>query len=372
MRIVIVGATGNIGTAILRRLHQDVASPDGPDGTGAAGAQGAGSPGEEAGITGSGRHVGAHELVGIARHLPDDTVVPYANVEWHEADVAAPDAVERLTRILVGADAVVHLAWLLQPNHHERVLWATNVVGLRNLLAAVASARVPHVVVSSSVGAYSRGPKGSRVSEQWPTGGIHTSHYSRHKAANERALDEFEARHPQVVVSRVRPGLVFQRDAASEVARLFLGAHFPSRWLGRVRPPVLPVPVQVVSQAVHADDLADAFARILEQRAGGAFNVAGEPVLDPTALAEVVGARRAIPMRLAVLRSIMWVTWKLRLQASDPGWIDIATNVPVMSTERARSVLGWEPRRSSTSALREVLDGVADGARVPASPKLSH
>lgn len=352
MRIVIVGATGNIGTAILRRLHEDAASP-----------------GDSIGSEGTG---GAHELVGVARRLPDATVAPYSGVEWHEADVSAPDAVRRLTGILAGADAVVHLAWLLQPNHHERVLWATNVVGLGNLLAAAAAAGVPHVVVSSSVGAYSRGPKGSRVGEDWPTGGVHTSHYSRHKAANERAMDDFEARHPQIVLSRVRPGLVFQHDAASSIARLFIGQQVPKRWLGRVRLPVLAVPVQVVSQAVHADDLADAFARVIAQRAGGAFNVAGEPVLDPAALGEVFGARRVVPLRRAVLRAIVWVTWKLRLQASDPGWIDIATNVPVMSTARARSVLGWEPRRSSISAMRELLDALGEGARLPASPPLSH
>src|SRR5688572_2081807 len=261
MRIVIVGATGNIGTAILRRLQED-----------------GGSPGDS---TASGGYVGAHELVGVARRRPDATVAPYSGVEWHEADVSAPDAVERLTGILAGADTVVHLSWLLQPNHRERVLWATNVVGFDNLLAAAAAANVSHVVVSSSVGAYSRGPKGRRVDEDWPTGGVHTSHYSRHKAANERAMDDFEARHPQIVLSRVRPGLVFQHDAASSIGRLFLGAHFPKRWLGRVRLPILPIPVQVVSQAVHADDLADAFARVITQRAGGAFNVAGEPVLDP-------------------------------------------------------------------------------------------
>jgi nucleoside-diphosphate-sugar epimerase len=352
MRIVIVGATGNIGTAILRRLHEGAARPDDSAGAGDA--------------------VATHELVGVSRRRPDARVYPYSGVEWHEADVSAPDAVERLTGILTGADAVVHLSWLLQPNHRERVLWATNVVGFDNVLAAAAAAAVPHVVVSSSVGAYSRGPKGSRVGEDWPTGGVHTSHYSRHKAANERAMDEFEARHPQIVVSRVRPGLVFQHDAASSIARLFIGRQVPKRWLGRVRLPVLAVPVQVVSQAVHADDLADAFARVIAQRAGGAFNVAGEPVLDPEALGEVFGARRVVPLRRAVLRPIVWVTWKLRLQASDPGWIDIATNVPVMSTARARSVLGWEPRRSSTSALRELLDALGEGERVAASPPLSH
>ncbi len=266
MRIVIIGATGNIGTAVLRRLREGEA---------------------------------AHELVGIARRRPDERAGPYRGVEWHLVDVSVPGAVPELASILDGADAVLHLAWLLQPNHRERELWATNVDGLRRALEAAVIARVPHVVVASSVGAYSRGPKHSRVGEEWPTGGVHTSHYSRHKAVDERILDAFEAANPDVVLTRVRPGLVFQRDAASEMARLFVGGLLPVGWLGRVRVPVLPVPVQVISQAVHADDLADAIVRIIERRAGGAFNVAGEPVLDPVALAEVVGARRVVPVRLA-------------------------------------------------------------------------
>jgi UDP-glucose 4-epimerase len=338
MRIVIIGATGNIGTAVLRRVRDSEA------------------------IT---------EVVGVARRRPDARVEPYRGADWHTVDVSAPGIVPELTSILEGADAVIHLAWLLQPNHRERELWATNVDGLRRTLAAASAADVPHVVVVSSVGAYSRGPKHTRVDEDWPTGGIHTSHYSRHKAVDERLLDAFEAEHPDVVLTRVRPGLVFQRGAANEIAGLFAGSLLPVRWLGRVRIPILTVPAQVISQAVHADDLADAIVRIVERRAAGAFNIAGEPVLDPEALGEVLGARRVVPVRLAVVRALMWVTWKLRLQASDPGWLDIAANVPVMSTERARSVLGWTPRHRSTDALREVLDGLADGAGVEASPPLS-
>jgi UDP-glucose 4-epimerase len=337
MRIVIVGATGNIGTAILRRLHSA------PEGT---------------------------ELVGIARRLPDELAEPYRGVRWHSIDVSADRAVSALTRVFEGADAVVHLAWLLQPNRNERVLWATNVDGTRNALRAIADAHVPHGVFASSVGAYSRGPKDRRVSEDWPTGGVHSSHYSRHKAVGERMFDRFEATYRDVVLTRIRPGLVFQRDAATEIARLFLGPLFPTRWLGVVRPPILPMPVQVVSQAVHADDLADAFWRAIERRAGGAFNIAGEPVLSPDRVAEAVGARSAVPVRRAVARAALWATWKLRLQVSDPGWLDIATNVPVMSTERARAELGWVPSVSTVDALREVVEGMGQRAGLAGSPAL--
>jgi UDP-glucose 4-epimerase len=337
MRVVVVGATGNIGTAVLRRLHDEPA------------------------VT---------SLVGVARRVPDDAVAPYSGVEWHPADVGAAGAVQRLAEIFRGADAVIHLAWALQPNHDERALWRVNVSGTAAVLAAASRAGVPHLLCSSSIGAYSSAPKTRRVDESWPTGGIHTSHYSRHKAMNERALDAFERRNPSVVVTRMRPGLVFQHDTATEQTHLFLGRHVPTRWLASVRPPVLPLPPQFVFQAVHGDDLADAFSRAVVRRAGGAFNIAAEPVLTPELVASVLGAKRVVPLRLRVLRLLMSVTWALRLQASDPGWADLAAYCPVMDINRAHTVLGWRARWSSTEALAEVLRGASVRARHPGSPPL--
>ena len=40
-------------------------------------------------------------------------------------------------------------------------------------------------------------------------------------------------------------------------------------------------------QAVHADDVADAYARVLRSQVRGAFNVAAGPVLDPTVAAQI-------------------------------------------------------------------------------------
>jgi UDP-glucose 4-epimerase len=337
MRVVVVGATGNIGTAVLRRLHAEPA------------------------VT---------SLVGLARRVPDESVAPYAGVEWHSVDVGGEVAVARLAEAFLGADAVIHLAWALQPNHDERALWRVNVSGTAAVLAAVARSGVPHLLYASSIGAYSSAPKSRRVDESWPTGGIHTSHYSRHKAMNERALDRFQQRNPSVAVTRMRPGLVFQHDTATEQTHLFLGRSIPTRWLTVARPPVLPLPPQFVFQAVHADDLADAFCRAVVRRAGGAFNIAAEPVLTPELVASVLGAKRTVPLRLRVLRSLMSVTWALRLQASDPGWADLAAYCPVMDVHRARTELGWRPNRSSTEALAEVVRGASVRARYPGSPPL--
>ena len=39
-----------------------------------------------------------------------------------------------------------------------------------------------------------------------------------------------------------------------------------------------------------------------------------------------------------------------------------------MDTTRARTELGWEPRRSATDALTELLEGLRDGADFPTPP----
>src|SRR3712207_7272615 len=53
--------------------------------------------------------------------------------------------------------------------------------------------------------AYSPGSKDRRVDESWPTDGIETSFYSRHKAATERLLDDAEKRYPDLRSVRLRP-----------------------------------------------------------------------------------------------------------------------------------------------------------------------
>ena len=73
---------------------------------------------------------------------------------------------------------------------------------------------MPALLYASSVGAYSPGPKDRRVDESWPTGGTPTSYYARHKAEVERRLDRFEQEAPDVRVVRMRPGLVFKKEAA--------------------------------------------------------------------------------------------------------------------------------------------------------------
>ena len=329
MKIVVTGATGNVGTSVLGAL------------------------GADSGVT---------EIVGLARRPPSSRM---AKTTWVQGDVVDAD----LATLFRGADAVIHLAWLIQPSRDQATLWRANVEGSVRVFHAVAAAGVPTLAYASSVGAYSPGPKDRQVDEGWPTDGIDSSYYSRQKAEVERHLDRFEKEAPGCRVVRMRPGLIFKRDAATEIRRYFAGPFLPEllvRHRGLL--PVLPLTTGLVFQAVHSLDVGEAFRlAVTSDSAHGAFNLAADPVLDPARLAALVGARPVkVPARL--LRAAAAATWKTRLQPSSPGWLDMALMVPLMDTTRARRELGWTPRRTSEEALSELLDGMGRGAGYDTPP----
>jgi nucleoside-diphosphate-sugar epimerase len=228
------------------------------------------------------------------------------------------------------------------------------------------------LVAASSIGVYSPGPKDRPVDESWARAGIPTSIYSRHKVEMERMLDDLEAEHSHVRVVRMRPALIFQHDAASEIRRYFLGPLVPNRLLRRALVPIVPDTDRLCFQAVHADDVAEAYRRVIAERdVRGAFNVAAEPVLDAAELARTLGARR-VPVPARLLRAAAALTWRAHLQPTSASWIDLGRGVPTMDTTRARTELGWEPRHTAGDALLELLDGLGQGAGGPTPPLDRH
>jgi UDP-glucose 4-epimerase len=124
MRVVVTGATGNVGTSVLRALEADAS---------------------------------VRSVLGIARRLPEPT--SNSKVEWISADIVTDD----LRGHFEGADAVVHLAWAIQPSRDEPQLRAINIGGTARVLAAVADAGTPLAglrIVGRRLFARPEGPRG--------------------------------------------------------------------------------------------------------------------------------------------------------------------------------------------------------------------
>ncbi len=327
MRVVVVGATGNLGTSVLRSLAEEER---------------------------------VESVLGLARRRPN-LAVP--KVEWGAADVTTDDLVPHFD----GADAVVLLSWLIQPSRDLNKLWMVNVEGSSRVMRAVKEAGVPALLYASSVGAYSPGPKDEAVDESWPTGGIPTSYYGRHKAEVERRLDRFERDAPDVRVVRMRPGLVFKKEAATGVRRLFGGPFLPGILAHPALIRLIPEIEDLRSQVVHSYDVGDAFRLALTKDVEGAFNLAADPVLDAKEIGRILGAR-PIPVPSRVARAGVDLSWKLHLQPASAGWLDLSRQVPIMDTKRAREELGWMPQHSADEALLDLMAGLRTGAGLDTPP----
>ncbi|MBD7951345.1 NAD-dependent epimerase/dehydratase family protein [Oerskovia rustica] len=344
MRVVVVGASGNVGSALLRRLAGDPV------------------------VT---------SVVGVASRVPradgSSTVVPpFDTAEWARCDLTDPEEVvaSRLAGAFVGADAVVHLAWAIDPAHDREELARVNVEGTRRVAAAAARAGVGHLVVASCASACSPAFDDTPRDEYWPTAGIAGSVSSAQKAEVEEILDRFSAEHPGVVVTRVRAPFTFQRDAASEVSRLFFGRLLPAPLRRKGHLPTLVWPRGMRLQVVHADDLADAYREILVGRHPGTFNVAAPGVLTGPDVAAIVSQGRLREVSPGSLRRMVALAWAARLVPLDPGWFDVALAVPVLDTSRARRLLRWAPVHDARATVTEVVGGLVEGAGTQSPPLL--
>jgi UDP-glucose 4-epimerase len=327
MRVVVVGASGNVGTSLVRALADDPT---------------------------------VESVLGLARRLPTWQA---PKVQWAAADMTSDDLVPHFR----GAGVVVHLAWVFHPAHDPTETWRVNVAGSERVLLAVREAQVPALVYASSVGAYSPGPKDRPVGEGWPTHGWPTGGYTREKAYVERLLDAFELEHPGRRVVRLRPGFIFKRQSASQQRRLFAGPLLPNRM---VRPDLIPVVPDVPGlrfQALHAADAAEAYRLAVVRPVQGAFNVAADPVVDARGLAELLQAR-VVRMPAPALRAALAGAWWLHLVPASPYLLDAVLRLPIMDTTRARTELGWSPRHSSLEAMRELLEGLRAGAGMDTPP----
>jgi len=321
MKIAVTGASGQLGTALLRKLALD-------------------------------RKVEAIVALDIRPPL-----VAIKKVRYLHADVRD----EAFERFLEGCDALVHFAFIVTDWVPREVMEAVNVEGSKNVFRAAIAAGVKNIVYASSVAAYGIFPDHPMpIGEDTPRRRQPAVPYAANKYDVEHFLDDFERAHPSVAIARLRPAILV--GARMEHA---FGRVLDARLMPDLGWPPLPV--------VWDEDVAAAAVLCLQKQARGAFNLVADESLPSSELARVAGFRRVPVPRAAVLAATRLNPLLEKIgqkPLGDPSWVEGELPRLVYTSDKAKTELGWKPKYPTAADVFRKLGDVARGRTDPRLPLL--
>jgi UDP-glucose 4-epimerase len=275
-------------------------------------------------------------------------------VEFERLDVRDREAARSVLQ-RVKPDALVHLAFILNPSHDEDLMYEVDVNGTRNVLEAASLAGTQQVLVASSstaYGAFADNPE--PITEEQPVRGVAGFSYARDKTESDRLCQLWALEHPDRTMTIVRPCIVFGPSVDNYLVRLWTNAPF--------QPDAGTLDNTI--QFVHEDDVVDAMITLLHGRHAGAYNVAGDGLMTLRECAELIASPiRKMPM--ALYRLLGRIFWALRMGEAPPGQIEFAIHPWIVSNEKLKAT-GWTPRYDSRETFEITMR--AHGKLPPAAP----
>lgn len=263
----------------------------------------------------------------------DQMLVSYESPKFsmHRADMR--DA--SLAASMNGADVVVHLAFALTPGVMTvEQMRSNNVQGSINVLRAARTNRVRKVINLSSVSVYG---SGEELDESAPLAPSPRFPYACQKAELERIVS---AEFADIETVHLRSTFILGPHATPFLKKVCNSRVFivPRRPFPKI-------------QVVHEDDVSTAIVNALNPKVrSGAFNIAApEAVTVP----ELIKNRRSlvlgIPIKLVERIVGARPDASEHARSIDTG-LELLRVTLTVSCERARQILGWQPRYSAWQA----------------------
>jgi nucleoside-diphosphate-sugar epimerase len=295
MKVAVTGGSGELGTLVLRRLAKDPSITD---------------------------------IVAIDLQPPRGASKKLQIVKADVRDKA-------IGQQLAGCDALIHLAFVVT-GPCGALFESVNVGGSINMFEAAVAQGIRKIVYSSSIAAYGVVP-GHPVPIVETTTRIHQPGfaYSSTKYRVEEFLDGLEKAQPDLAVVRIRPAIL-------------IGAHMEHALGDGMKRRVLvslgsttPMPI------VWDEDVADAILLSLKRAVRGAFNTASDDPRPIDELARAAGMKilQVSPKAAKRVKRVLPLLGKLHIgRETDPAWLDNLEIPMVISSEKAKTELGWKPR----------------------------
>ncbi len=328
MKVLVTGATGFLGSAVVRRLQAEGWS--------------------------------VRALVRPGKTLPFDKVEVVEGNLYDDVSVAA--AVRDI-------DAVVHAGARVATTGKWEEFAEANIRGTQRVIRLAHAAGARRIIHISSLSVYDVPADGVTITEDssFESESNSRGHYSRSKLAADR-LALWEARQHGAPVVVLRPGLLYGPGKRPPLARQAFNA---SKWKLILARPDYPLPFS------HVDNVADAVVCAIQAPdsiLGQAFTLVDDnvpqrrwtleyrslareswrPLYLPVGLVAFAAGLAERVLRLARRRSP--VTAHQIRRATNRAWYDCS---------RARQLLGWEPRIGVYDGLAAVFASLQTSASPP-------
>jgi UDP-glucose 4-epimerase len=244
-------------------------------------------------------------------------------------------------------DAIVHLAFILNPIRDEAMMYDVDVNGTQAVLQAASEAGTKQVLVTSSATAYGAFPDNPKpIAEDWPVRGAPDFSYAKHKADSDRICQLWALENPDAVMTIVRPSIVFGPNVDNYIVRAIQNNPFI---------PILDG-VDEEFQLVHEDDVVTALFALLDGKHPGAFNLAGDGLLTWRRSAELIG-KKTREVSLKNMKRFSGMLWRLHIPRTEapPGNLDFIRYPWVVSTEKLKSTAGWQPQYDTLETYKVTM-----------------
>jgi nucleoside-diphosphate-sugar epimerase len=319
--LLVTGATGFLGRALVERLSQES---------------------------------DAQEIRVLVRNpLRSEPIKDLPRVTIADGDLTLPDTLPDAVR---GIQIVFHSGAALGGDLALQM--AVNRDGTRHLAIAAANAAVERFVHISTVSVYGYRNRQDVTEETRPDPG--RDPYPISKLAAEEALKDVAASH-RLAYTIIRPGMIYGPHSSMWTGQMFkVARRRPTLFVGSGSGSTYPI---------HIDDLLDLLliAAVHPNAVGETFN--GTPDPSPT-WREYLGSFARLAGHqswLGVPPLLLWPLVQLigRLSPRSSPMVDLPELLPfsqryiTYSTEKARCLLGWTPKVT----LQQGIDGTADWLR---------
>jgi UDP-glucose 4-epimerase len=237
---------------------------------------------------------------------------------------------------------VIHLASILQLSNQmtREQAYEIDVTATKKLLASCLELKVEKFIITTSGAAYGYYPENKDViTEARQPRGNQDYFYSAHKAEVEDIMTTYRERHPQLQQLVLRPGAILGSDFEGPIVNLFqqkviigiLGYPGPFNF-------------------IWSSDVVEFLIEGMNSNITGQYNVAGDGTLSMAQIAKKLD-KLYIPFPALFLKFLLAIAKPLRLTQYGPEQIKFIKYRPVLSNKKIKETFTHQPKFSTEQVL---------------------